>query len=106
MRYVNPTTGGDVMPTLRAEFHRLAPGTSTARRKEVGSSVYQVFDGSGRVGVGDSSWTVEHGDLFVVPSWQTLTVETEGGRDLFRFGDAPIFEKLDHHRHQIARAGE
>jgi hypothetical protein len=27
-----------------------------------------------------------------------------GGLDLFRFWDAPIFEKLDHH-HQIARAG-
>ncbi len=93
------------MPTLRAEFHRLAPETGTARCQEVGSSVYQVFNGSGRVSVGDSSWNVERGDLFVVPSWQPLTVETEGGLDLFRFGDAPIFEKLDHHRHQIARAG-
>jgi gentisate 1,2-dioxygenase len=109
VRYVNPTTGGDVMPTLRAEFHRLAPETGTARRQEIGSSVYQVFNGSGRVSVGDSSWNVERGDLFVVPSWQPLTLETEGGLDLFRFGDAPIFEKLHHHHHhhhQITRAGQ
>jgi hypothetical protein len=39
VRYTNRTTGGDVMPTLRTEFHRLAPNTETAPRREVGSSV-------------------------------------------------------------------
>ena len=28
VRYTNPTTGGDVMPTIRAEFHRLRAGAS------------------------------------------------------------------------------
>ncbi|MEU5108100.1 cupin domain-containing protein [Streptomyces sp. NPDC021354] len=98
VRYTNPTTGGDVMPTLRTEFHRLAPDTATATRREVGSSVFQVFDGTGEVTVGASRWTVERGDLFVVPSWQPLTVATERGLDLFRFSDAPIFERLHLHR--------
>lgn len=95
VRYVNPTNGNDILPTLRAQFHRLAAGTQTATRKEVGSSVYQVFDGVGRVTVGEHRWDVERGDLFVVPSWQPLTVETERGLDLFQFSDAPIIEKLD-----------
>ncbi|KDN73106.1 cupin [Streptomyces olindensis] len=94
VRYTNPTTGGDVLPTLRTEFHRLAPHTATAAHREVGSSVFQVFDGTGQVSVGEARWTVERGDLFVVPSWQPLTVETESGLDLFRFSDAPIFERL------------
>jgi gentisate 1,2-dioxygenase len=94
VRYVNPTTGGDVMPTLRAEFHRLQAGTRTFTRREVGSSVHQVFEGSATVTVGQSSWAVERGDLFVVPSWQPLTVETDTGIDLFRFADTPIFERL------------
>ncbi|WP_449301209.1 hypothetical protein [Planomonospora corallina] len=51
VRYTNPTTGDDVMPTLRSEFHRLAPGTETAPVREVGSSVFQVFDGTGEVTV-------------------------------------------------------
>ena len=38
VRFTNPTTGGDVMPTLRTEFHRLAPGTETATVSEVGST--------------------------------------------------------------------
>jgi gentisate 1,2-dioxygenase len=98
VRYVNPVTGGDVMPTLRAEVHRLSAGTRTGARKEVGSSVYQVFDGVGHVRVGDATWSVERGDLFVVPSWQELTMQTESGVDLFRFSDAPIFEKLNSYR--------
>ena len=28
VRYVNPTTGGDVLPTIRADFHRFRPGRS------------------------------------------------------------------------------
>jgi len=98
VRYANPATGEDVMPTLRAEFHRIAPGASTAPRRETGSSVFQVFDGTGEVNVGDSAWRVERGDLFVVPSWQAMTVATDGGLDLFRFTDAPILEKLHQHR--------
>lgn len=101
VRYVDPTTGGDVMPTLRAEFHRLTPGTQTAGRREVGSSVYQVFTGSAVVTVGGTTWTVEHGDLFVVPSWRLLSIETEHGVDLFRFADTPIFERLGQDRTQV-----
>ena len=98
VRYANPATGGDVMPTLRAEFHRIGPGTSTAPRKETGSSVFQVFEGTGEVSAGAATWRVERGDLFVVPSWQALTVATDGGLDLFRFTDAPILEQLHQYR--------
>jgi len=62
--------------------------------------VYQVFDGTGLVRVGTETWPVEQGDLFVVPSWQEVSAETESGLD--RFSDAPIFEKLDHYRAQPA----
>nr|WP_308117151.1 hypothetical protein [Streptomyces guryensis] len=42
VRCTNPTTGADVLPTLRTEFHRLAPDTLTAARSEVGSSFFEV----------------------------------------------------------------
>src|SRR3954464_9383631 len=48
VRYTNPTTGRDVMPTIRAEFHRFREGAHTRTRRDVGSSVYQVFDGNGQ----------------------------------------------------------
>ncbi len=103
IRFTNPTTAGDVLPTIRTQFHRIARGVQSAPRRETGSSVYQVFDGSGVVTVGDHTWTVSRGDLFVVPSWQPLSIRSEaapsdsdsGALDLFQFSDAPIFERLN-----------
>ncbi|HEX3788549.1 MAG TPA: cupin domain-containing protein [Pseudonocardiaceae bacterium] len=101
VRFTNPTTGGDVMPTIRAEMHRLRVGTRTATRREVGSAVWQVFEGRGLVRVGEHEWPVERGDLVVVPSWQPLTLSAEIDLDLFRFSDTPIFERLHADRVQI-----
>ncbi|WP_439361572.1 cupin domain-containing protein [Bradyrhizobium sp. DASA03007] len=101
IRYINPTTGGDVMPTIRAEFHRIRAGTSTAPRREVGSSVFQVFEGSGTVSLNGTTTKLEKGDLFVVPSWVGWTLEAETQFDLFRFSDAPIMERLHFARTQI-----
>ena len=101
VRYTNPTTGGDVLPTMRVEMHRIAPGSQTAPVRETGSSVYAVFDGAGMVSVGDKSWAVTRGDLFVVPSWQPFSAQSQdpggsgsGALDLFRFSDSPVFEAL------------
>jgi gentisate 1,2-dioxygenase len=106
VRFTNPINGGDVLPTIRAEFHRLRRGSESTPRREVGSSVYQVFDGSGSVSVGTETWSVSRGDMFVVPSWKDFSAKSEagttdsdsGGLDLFRFSDAPIFEALALHR--------
>lgn len=102
VRFSNPVTGGDVLPTVRAEFHRVRRGAETVPVRETGSSVYQVFDGSGVVTVGDTTWSVTRGDLFVTPSWMPFSARSEAGStdsdsgalDLFRFSDAPIFEAL------------
>lgn len=102
VRYINPHDGSDVLPTMRAEMHRIVRGVQTAPTQETGSSVYQVFDGSGTVQVGDHSWSVSRGDLFVVPSWVPFSARSEAGSsdsdsgalDLFRFSDAPIFDAL------------
>ncbi|MGC9670729.1 cupin domain-containing protein [Planosporangium sp. 12N6] len=108
VRYSNPHNGADVLPTIRAEFHRIVRGTETAPIRETGSSVFQVFDGAGTVTVGDKTWSVARGDLFVVPSWQPFSARSEAGSsdsdsgalDLFRFSDAPVFEALQLNRTQ------
>jgi gentisate 1,2-dioxygenase len=113
VRFTNPTNGRDVLPTIRTEMHRLRAGARTVERREVGSSVYQVFDGSGTVKVGDRSWTVRRGDMFVVPSWLPFSAVAEASPasdasstlDLFRFSDAPIFEALHAHRVQLGAPG-
>lgn len=101
VRYVNPTTGGDVMPTIRCEFHRLREGTQTEARREVGSTVFQVFEGRGAVVLDGTRHAVEKGDMFVAPSWCQWSLEAETQFDLFRFSDAPIMERLEFMRTQV-----
>ena len=103
VRFTNPSNGRDVLPTMRTEMHRIRARAATRTRREVGSSVYQVFDGQGRVTVGERQWQVSRGDMFVVPSWVGFSAAAGGGSalDLFRFGDAPIFEALHAFREEV-----
>lgn len=94
IRFVNPTTGGDVMTTVRAEFHRLRPGVRTPTRRAVGSAMFQVFDGTGEVTLQGETHKLEYGDMFVIPSWCPWSLAAETRLDLFYFSDAPIYEKL------------
>lgn len=109
VRFADPRSGADVLPTIRCEMHRIAAGAHTAASQVVGSSVVQVFDGSGVVTVGEKTWQVERGDMFVVPSWQAFQVQADvdqkssasGALDLFAFSDAPIVEAIGaHNLHQ------
>jgi len=105
VRFTNPTTGLDVMPTIRAEMHRLAAQVRTTERRETGSSVWQVFDGGGIAHVAGHAWQVAPGDLIAVPSWSGYRFESEHGLDLFRFSDAPVLERLHAWREQHGTAG-
>lgn len=69
IEYTNPADGGDVLLTIWCEFHRPRPETTTATRRDVGSSIFQVFEGSGEVTLGTQRHSLVTGDLFVVLSW-------------------------------------
>ncbi|MEL7977977.1 cupin domain-containing protein [Isoptericola sp. F-RaC21] len=105
IKYTNPTNGGDVLPTIRCEFHRLRAGARTATRREVGSSVWQVFEGGGTVVLDGERRDLVKGDLFVLPSWTAWSLEAESEFDLFRFSDAPIVERLHFQRAYLPESG-
>lgn len=98
LRFVNPTTGGDVLPTIRCQFHRLRAGAQSRARRDVGSSVFQVFSGRGTVVLNGESRRLDIGDIFVVPSWVSWTLQAESEFDLFEFSDTPIMERLNFNR--------
>jgi gentisate 1,2-dioxygenase len=81
----------------------LRAGAHTRPRRDVGSAVYQVFDGTGRFRLGDRFHTVGKGDLIVVPSWVECSVNADSELDLFMFSDAPIVEHLHFHRTLIRK---
>ncbi len=95
IRFSNPSTGGDALVTMRTEMHRLTRGSRAAQRREVGSSVWQVFEGSGAFELDGQRTEVERGDVIAVPSWCRVAIDTAEGLDLFRFCDAPVIERLN-----------
>jgi gentisate 1,2-dioxygenase len=98
IRYSNPTTGRDALVTLRTEMHRIAAGTSTASRRATGSSVWQVFSGSGAAELAGRRIELAAGDLVAVPSWCPLRLHAHTRLDLFTFSDAPVYEALGLYR--------
>ena len=51
--------------------------------------------GEGRSRIGDQTFEWGPRDLFVVPSWQWVTHESDEDSVLFSFSDRPVQQKLD-----------
>jgi gentisate 1,2-dioxygenase len=98
VRFSNPTTGRDALVTLRTEMHRLAAGAAGATRRHVGSSVWQVFEGSGAFEVGQQRFEVTRGDVVAIPSWCPTRILADSTLDAFVFSDAPVHEALELYR--------
>jgi len=96
--YVNPTNGRSVMPTLGCSMHRILPGARTATRREVGSSIYVVFKGSGVSVINGERFEWGRGDIFVVPSWAALDHQASEPSDLFSLNDFPVIKSLGLYR--------
>jgi gentisate 1,2-dioxygenase len=94
IRFADPATGQDIMPTLRAEMHRLAPGGKTPTTRTVGSSVWVVYRGAGSSVIDGVRYTWREGDMFVVPSWAAADHTADTDADIFTISDAPVIEAV------------
>ena len=95
LRFQKPFDGGDPLPTMRLEMHRLLAGTTVALPRRTGSSVWQVFRGRGSVRLGDQQHEdCVFGDLLTVPSWVSMTLHADDDLDVFAYSDAPVYEAL------------
>lgn len=106
IRFTNPATGDDALPTIRTEMHRLRAGARTSTRRTAGSAVWQVFRGSGTAVLDEHRFRLAEGDLVTVPSWVPLRFEAETQLDLFTFNDHRVFEVLNLDRVEISEAAE
>jgi gentisate 1,2-dioxygenase len=94
IRFVDTLTGRDVMPTLRAEIHRLLPGHRTPTTRTVGSGIWVVHRGSGATVVNGTRFRWTAGDMLAVPSWAAVDHEADETSDLFLLSDGPVLEAL------------
>ena len=102
LRYVNPLTGGAVMPTLDCYAMRLTPGNATQPRRTSWNVICMVVAGEGRSTIGDATvdWGVN--DTFTVPHWTWANHEAIGGEaDLFIVTDREVQARLDVAREEV-----
>jgi len=96
VRYVNPATGGAVMPTLDCYAARLNRGTPTRAKRTTYNVVCLVVAGEGRSHIGEETFEWSQHDVFTIPHWTFARHEARGGdADLFMVTDKSAFERLD-----------
>jgi gentisate 1,2-dioxygenase len=94
LHYVNPLTGGAVMPTMSAAVQLIPRGFETAPYRSTEGTVFVVVEGKGRSKIGDSSFEWSESDVFVAPSWAVQRHRAETEAVIFSFSDRVAQEKL------------
>jgi gentisate 1,2-dioxygenase len=101
MQYSNPATGGYPMPTIGAVLQLLPSGFRGRGYRSTDSTVYCVAEGRGRSRIGDTTIDWREHDVFVVPSWHTVSHEVQSEAVLFSFSDRPVQKVLGLWREEI-----
>jgi len=94
MRFVNPATGGDAMPTMAVFVQLLPKGFAGATYRSTDGTVFVASEGEGRTIVGDTVLDWSPRDVFVVPSWMPHRHEASSEAVLFSFSDRAVQDKL------------
>ncbi|MGZ5184179.1 MAG: cupin domain-containing protein [Caldimonas sp.] len=103
MNYVNPLTGGPVMPTIGASMQLLRPGEHTQAHRHTGSFLYQVAKGSGHSVINGKRFDWRERDIFCVPSWafhEHVNASATDDACLFCFNDLPVMNALGLYREE------
>lgn len=107
LEYVNPLTGGRMLPTIGCRIQLLSGGMVTQAHRHTGHVVYHVVQGSGATTIDDQRYEWKVGDFFVIPPWARHSHESASGGDaiLFSMSDIPILEALGLY-HEEAKVDE
>lgn len=95
LRYANPATGGEVLPTMGCRLQLLSKGQHTQAHRHTASAVYHVAEGSGYSVVSGVRFDWQKGDTFAVPIWCWHEhAAPAGDAVLFSLTDEPILSPL------------
>ncbi len=108
LEYVNPVTGGHMLPTMGARIQLLPPSEGTRPQRRTGALRHLVVGGHGVTILDQDSakeldWELH--DQFTVPSWrwyQHGNLSTTEPALLFSVGDYPIAEAMYLYREEKA----
>jgi gentisate 1,2-dioxygenase len=100
--YLNPSSGGPVLPTMGCYIQMIRAGVHTQAHRQVNSAVYHVFDGKGFSVINGQRFDWQRGDFFVVPPWAWHEHANQGKDEaiLFSVQDTPVMQALGLYREQ------
>jgi gentisate 1,2-dioxygenase len=97
--YLKPN-GASVTPTLGASLQLLPAGFRGAPYRSTDSTVYCVAEGRGSSRIGDRTFEWATRDIFVAPSWCSVSHDATEEAVLFSFSDRPAQKALGLWREQ------
>jgi gentisate 1,2-dioxygenase len=94
LEYVNPITGGHVLPTMSCYLQALRAGQHTKARRHTASSVLFVVRGCGHSIVEGCRYDWSDRDTIVLPPWAWHEHVVDPGQEaiVFRYSDLPMLE--------------
>lgn len=94
MQYINPVSGGYPLPSIGAFVQLLPGGFHSKCYRSTDATVFSVIEGQGRSRIGSVTFEWSKRDIFVVPSWYSVSHEADEEAVLFSFSDRPVHKAL------------
>lgn len=99
-QYVNPQTGGHVLPTMACFLQHLPAAFAGQNIRATDASINFVVAGNGRVWIGETCLEWGPNDVFVVPNWSWYRFETDSQAEIFSYSDRAAQEQLGLYREE------
>lgn len=99
-RYINPVSGGAVMPSL--DCYRKRISGETKNRRATYNQICLVVSGEGKSVIGDKAFEWSQHDVFTIPHWTWAQHQAGKGADLFLVTDRSLYEAMDLVRVELA----
>ncbi len=103
VEYVNPQTGGPVIPTMSFNMQLLRPNEHTSSHRQTSSAIYVVHGGRGYTLAGDTRIDWEKNDVFAIPPWvwhEHVNLQPSSDATLLTVNDQPMVRALGMYREE------
>lgn len=102
LEFVNPIDGGPLMDTIAAHVRLMPAAFETKPRRSTDATIFVVVSGRGLAIIEGNPTQLAPRDIFVVPSWHELILNSSEELVLFGFSDRAAQQKLGLFREHLA----
>lgn len=103
LQYVNPLTGGSVLPTIDCQVQYLPPGFAGKPHRQTASAITLVVEGEGRTAFGEREIDWSQHDVLAIPNWSWHRHVNRSKTEpaiLFTMNDTPILSAFGFYREE------